>query len=287
MPVLTATAAGVRHRRRWLFSDLDVTVGPGEVAAVVGPPGSGRTTVLLALTGRFRLSAGKVSLAGAAALGHVPAVEQPEPVLTVIEHVRERLALLGRSTRDAAAVDVCGLDPSLRGWQLTPLQRQLLGIVLARLAEPAVVGLDGVDDGLDAAEQAELWRVIDGLTGAGIAVVVTARDVDPGRVATVINLGAPAGKQSLAPAETGGGTPAGEPRAATEDSGAVEPPRIPAPRSPADDRPTQELAAARSDDPLDVEQAAHEPGDDRENKASEGSAETAADDAPVAADGEK
>ena len=49
MPVLTAAGAGVRHRRRWLFQDLDVSVEPGEIVAVVGPPGSGRTTVLLAL----------------------------------------------------------------------------------------------------------------------------------------------------------------------------------------------------------------------------------------------
>ena len=60
MSVLTAHGAGVRHRGRWLFRDLDVTVEPGELVAVVGPPGSGRTTLLLALADRFRLSAGKV-----------------------------------------------------------------------------------------------------------------------------------------------------------------------------------------------------------------------------------
>ena len=64
MPVLTATGAGVRHRRRWLFRDLDVTVEPGELVAVVGPPGSGRTTVLLALARRFRLTSGKIQIAG-------------------------------------------------------------------------------------------------------------------------------------------------------------------------------------------------------------------------------
>src|SRR5690349_7857811 len=46
MSVLHAQAAGVRRRRRWLFRDLDVSVSPGDVVAIVGPPGSGRTTVL-------------------------------------------------------------------------------------------------------------------------------------------------------------------------------------------------------------------------------------------------
>src|SRR5689334_392114 len=102
MPVLTARGAGVRHRRRWLFRDLDVTVEPGDLVAVVGPPGSGRTTLLLAMARRFRLSAGEVRLTGRAALGHVPEVTAPEPAFTVADHVRERLALLGRSRRESA-----------------------------------------------------------------------------------------------------------------------------------------------------------------------------------------
>jgi ABC-2 type transport system ATP-binding protein len=191
MPVLTATGAGVRHRRRWLFRDLDITAEPGDIVAVTGVPGSGRTTVLLALAKRFRLSAGQVDLAGVAALGHVPDVTQPEPVLTVAEHVRERLALLGRPSREAGAVELYGLDPALKGWQLTPLQKQLLGIALARLARPAVIALDGMDDGLNTAESETLWQAIAGLAADGIAFVVTAREADPERVTTVVTLGDP------------------------------------------------------------------------------------------------
>jgi ABC-type multidrug transport system ATPase subunit len=188
MPVLSATGAGVRHRRRWLFRDLDVTVEPGELAAVVGPPGSGRTTVLLALAGRLRLSAGKIEISGTAALGYVPDVTAPEPVFTVAEHVRERLALLGRPVGE---VRLHGLDPGLKGWQLSPYQRQVLGVVLAELAAPQVIALDGVEDGLDAAERDALWAVLDGLTERGIAVLITAREVDEARVGTVVHLADP------------------------------------------------------------------------------------------------
>jgi ABC-2 type transport system ATP-binding protein len=193
MPVLTAAGAGVRHRGRWVFRDLEVEVAPGEIVAVVGPPGSGRTTVLLALAKRFRLSTGEVSLSGTAALGYVPGVEQPEPMLTVAEHVRERLALLGRprgEAGDVIAAGLYGLAPELRGWQLSPYQRQLLGLVLARLEGPGVIALDGVDDGLDAREQAELWGLLAGLAEAGVAVLVTAREVDPDCVTTMVRLGA-------------------------------------------------------------------------------------------------
>jgi ABC-2 type transport system ATP-binding protein len=200
MPVLTATGAGVRHRRRWLFRDLDVTAEPGELLAVVGVPGSGRTTVLLALAQRFKLSAGQVELTGPAALGYVPEVEQPEPVFSVAEHVKERLALLGRSGREADAVPLYGLDPTLKGWQLTPYQRHLLGLALARLGRPAVIVLDGIDEGLDAAERDNLWHILGELTGEGAVVVVTAREIEPERVATVINLADPQAPETAASA---------------------------------------------------------------------------------------
>src|SRR3954452_2555318 len=187
MPVLSASGAGVRHHRRWLFRDLDVNVEPGEIVAIVGPPGSGRTTVLLALSRRFKLSAGRVT--GSASLGWVPEVTSPEPVLTVSEHVRERLLLIGRSPREADRVPLLGLNPRAKGFELSPYERQVLGLVLARLEEPRVIALDGVDEGLDARETDELWRVLDSIAGEGIAVLVTAREIDPDRVSTVVRLG--------------------------------------------------------------------------------------------------
>src|SRR4051812_46199643 len=115
MAVLTANGVGVRRDRGWLFRDLDVLVEPGESVAVVGPAGSGRTTLLLALARRFRPAAGRVTVEGRVALGYVPEVTEPEPVFTVIEHVRERLALLGRRRREASDADLFGLDPDATG----------------------------------------------------------------------------------------------------------------------------------------------------------------------------
>ncbi|GIM89495.1 ABC transporter ATP-binding protein [Paractinoplanes toevensis] len=189
MSVLTARAVGVRRHRHWLFRDLDVSVEPGEIVAVVGPPGSGRTTVLLSLAKRFRLAAGQVTAEGRVALGYVPEVTEPEPVFTVTEHVRERLSLLGRRRREAADVDLYGLDPHARGRDLSPYQKQLLGLVLARLERPAVIALDGLDDGLDQREQAALLHHLTQIAASGPAVVLTAREVDRSAVSTVIDLG--------------------------------------------------------------------------------------------------
>ena len=186
MPVITARGAGVRQRRRWLFRDLDVSVEPGEMVAVVGPPGSGRTTLLLSLAGRFRLTSGKVAVDGAAALGHVPGVTDPEAVFTVAEHIRERRALLGRRAGEPG--DLHGLDPQRQGRDLTPYEKQLLGLILARMAKPSVIALDGLDHDLDADEQAWLLKALHEIAAGRTTVVFTARDIDPAQVTTVIRL---------------------------------------------------------------------------------------------------
>jgi ABC-2 type transport system ATP-binding protein len=189
MSVLTATGAGVRHHRQWLVQGLDLRIEPGETVAVVGPPGSGRTSALLALARRLRLSAGKIEITGTASLGHVPGVVEPEPVFTVTEHIRERLALLGRGRDTDVALH--GLDPELRGRELTPYQRQVLGLILAGLNEPSVIALDGVDAGLDAGERTALWALLGVLAADGVAVLVTAREVDPSVVDQVVRLSDP------------------------------------------------------------------------------------------------
>ena len=53
----------------------------------------------------------------------------------------------------------------------------MLGIVLALLEDPHFLALDGVDDGLDADEQQQLWTVLREVAGTGIAVLVTARRI--------------------------------------------------------------------------------------------------------------
>lgn len=262
MSVLTATGAGVRHRRRWLVRDLDLRIEAGERVAVVGPPGSGRTTALLALARRLRLTTGRIDLGGTAALAHVPDVEEPEPVFTVLEHVRERLALLGRPRRAAGAVPLFGLDPDLRGRDLSPYQRHLLGLVLAMINEPAVIALDGVDAGLDRAEQDALWTLLAEITAGGTAVLVTAREVDPARVDRVVTLGDPrsgaAGRPTVE-VTLSGLTPQDEPREIPED----DPQAIP--EEQLEDDPQEVPEEQPEDDPRETPQ--RQPDDEAQKEA--------------------
>ncbi|PWU59692.1 ABC transporter ATP-binding protein, partial [Micromonospora globispora] len=91
MKIVEASGLGLRTRRGWVYRDVDLTAEAGELHAVTGPPGSGRTSLLLALAGRFPHTEGGLRRRGPAALGQVAGVHEPDPTLTVAEHIQERL----------------------------------------------------------------------------------------------------------------------------------------------------------------------------------------------------
>ncbi len=116
---VTATGYGLQGPRGWVFRDVGLAARPGSLIAVEGPSGSGRTCLLLALTGRMATTAGTAAVAGlplpkkkaavraATALAHVPGVTDLEPALTVAEHLRERV-LLQRRFGDSATATARG-----------------------------------------------------------------------------------------------------------------------------------------------------------------------------------
>ncbi len=172
MAVVTAHGLGLRTRRGWVFRGVDLAVRPGELVALTGPAGSGRTSLLLALAGYFRTNAGTVVREGRAGVGLVPGLNEPEPGLTAAEHARERLLLLGLPGR---AVDL-PVPATTLGRDLSPYQRQRLMLRLAEIGGPSLVVADDVDAGLSSDERAWLWRALEDLAERGYAVVVACRE---------------------------------------------------------------------------------------------------------------
>src|SRR2546430_11491566 len=153
MSVLVVEGLGLHARRGWVFRDVDLAVRSGDLVALTGPAGSGRTSLLLALAGHFRTSAGTRRLRGRAGIGLVPAINEPEPGLTAAEHLRERQLLLGR--RDPVPLPV---DGRTLGRDLTPYQRQRLMLALATIDEPELVGPDDAGPRPSGAQRARLWQ---------------------------------------------------------------------------------------------------------------------------------
>lgn len=219
---VTAEGLGMDGPRGRVFHDVSLQAPPGALIAVQGPSGSGRTCLLLTLTGRMKPTTGRAEVAGhrlprraaavrrISALGPVPSVTDPEPALSVAEHLRERALLEGRfaaspaavlhprrerataRTRAHEALAAAGLAPdSLERGLRTPvrdLERPAvfrLGVALALTASPRLLAVDDVGHKLSAAEHAAVWDLLRSLADRGITVLAVGEPPDGVEALTV------------------------------------------------------------------------------------------------------
>ncbi|MGW4702761.1 ATP-binding cassette domain-containing protein [Streptomyces sp. NPDC004285] len=206
---VVADGFGLKGPRGWAFREVSFRAEPGALVAIEGPSGSGRTCLLLALTGRMRTKEGHAEVGGLplprrmaavrriTALGQVPGVSELDPAFTVAEHLRERAllqrrfdgsvrALLRRPAERAAtararideAVRAAGLDldalpkgerTSVR--DLERLEALRLSIALALIGRPRLLAVDDTDLKLSDADRAEAWALLRSLAAAGTTVL--------------------------------------------------------------------------------------------------------------------
>ena len=210
---IVADGLGIRGPRGWAVRGISVDAEPGALIAVEGPSGSGRTCLLLALTGRMKVSEGSAAVGdvrlpkqmaavrGISALAH-------DPALTVAEHLRERALLQRRfgaslrgllrprgeraaeaGRRVEAALEAAGLDlealpkgPRTAVRDLERLEALRLSVALALVGGPRLLGIDDTDLKLSDGERAEVWALLKSLADAGTTVVAVCSEAPEGAV---------------------------------------------------------------------------------------------------------
>ncbi|MDX2682579.1 ATP-binding cassette domain-containing protein [Streptomyces sp. NY05-11A] len=236
---VTADGFGLRGPRGWAFRGIGVDAEPGSLIAIEGPSGSGRTSLLLALTGRMKATEGTAAVGGArlprqlaavrrvAGLAHVAGVTDLEPALTVGEHLHERALLerrFGGSVRELlrpraeratrarlrieTALAAAGLDPEAlpKGTRtavrdLDRLEALRLSVALALIGRPGLLGVDDVDLKLTSAEREEAWALLSSLAEAGTTVLAVCGEAPEGTVPVATRAGAvPADQETAAAA---------------------------------------------------------------------------------------
>ena len=191
----------VGHGRRALVRDVCLAVQPGQVVALIGPNGSGKTTILRTVAGQLRALGGVVELYGRA-LGDVPAAERartmsvmltgrPQTELLTCRDVVEagrypftgRLGVLGEKDHDVvtAAMEATGvLNLAERDFaHVSDGQRQRVLLARALCQEPRVLLLDEPTSYLDVRSQLEVLQLLRReARERGIAVVASLHEVD-------------------------------------------------------------------------------------------------------------
>jgi branched-chain amino acid transport system ATP-binding protein len=172
---------------------LSLTVAEGEIVALLGANGAGKSTTLRVIsglmppqTGTLRFAArpiGGLSPGAIVKLGvaHVPEGRRVFPGLTVRENI-----ILGGSNRErptraeleADAEEMFGIFPDIkpfenaRGWTLSGGQQQMLAIARGLMARPKLLLLDEPSLGLAPIIVQQVYKVIADIRRQGTTVLL-------------------------------------------------------------------------------------------------------------------
>ena len=203
--LLQTRALSVRFGGVSALTDVDVSVGEGELVGLIGPNGAGKTTFIDAVTG-FVESTGRVELAGRDITGSSPhrrarrgltrtfqslelfddltvaenvaaPLERPTAAGFVRDLLRPRSIRLDTGVGDALELlglaDLADRLPA----ELSHGQRRLVACARALAGSPALICMDEPAAGLDTAESAVLGRHLRAIADAGSAILLIDHDM--------------------------------------------------------------------------------------------------------------
>jgi len=198
-PLVRFDDATLAYRGRRIWSDLSVAFEPGSFTAILGPNGSGKTSLLRVILGLTALSAGTVDVLGAPprrgnpGIGYVPQQRTFDRDLPLRGRDLVGLGLnghrwgFGRPSSDArrqvaaaiAAVEATSYADAAIG-RLSGGEQQRLRIAQALVGDPRLLLCDEPLASLDLHHQQEITALIgDWQRQSGGSVLFVTHDVNP------------------------------------------------------------------------------------------------------------
>ena len=192
-PAVTADGIVVRYGALIAVRDVDLALRTGEITALMGRNGSGKSSLLWAMQGSGRRTAGTVMVAGtdpaklspAGARRLVSLVPQTPADLLYLDTVDAECAQADRDAGGSTTTARTILDaiaPGIGGGthprDLSAGQQLALVLAVQLSAEPAVILLDEPTRGLDYRAKAALTVTLDRLAGRGHAIAIATHDVE-------------------------------------------------------------------------------------------------------------
>ena len=189
-----------------VLKGIDLKVFPGELVAVMGPSGNGKTTLLNCLSGLDEIDAGTVFVDGAD-IHAMPDAKRTEhrarrmgfvfqsfnliPVFTAAENVELPLLVTGVKAKEARRkaeqmLELVGLGHRLRNRppELSGGEQQRVAIARALVTEPAIVWADEPTGNLDSETAAAVLSLLKEVHAAGQTIVMVTHDAAIGRAGT-------------------------------------------------------------------------------------------------------
>ena len=163
MSLISVENLRVDYGANTVLHDVSLTLEPGEIVTIVGPNGSGKTSLLRAVIGAVQPVAGRITTKPGLRIGYVPQKLHIDQTLPIT--VERFLRLTGRVSRAdcRTALEHAGV-PDLLKRQMSQLSGgQFQRVLLARalITRPDVLLLDEATQGLDQSGSAAFYRQIE------------------------------------------------------------------------------------------------------------------------------
>ena len=189
----------VRYAKEAALTDLSLSIDSGELVALVGPSGAGKTTALRLLQGLVRPTDGKLWIGGVSVhrtwafrirrlrrrigviyqdyrlLENRTAIENVAFALQVADLTVPRAEARRRAEVQLGQVGLAGREKA-RPYQLSGGQQQRLAIARALVARPRILLADEPTASLDAAQARNVLRLFKQISDSGTTVVLATHD---------------------------------------------------------------------------------------------------------------
>ena len=190
--MLRVEALNTYYGRGHILQGVDLAVGEGEIAAVLGRNGVGKTTTLRSIVGLARPRSGRVvigerDVAGwpphrivRLGVGYVPEGRMIFPDLTVVENIQVAQRVPAKHWTLERLFE---LFPSLaerrrsKGSQLSGGEQQMLAVARALVADPRIMLLDEPSQGLAPLVVEEIMRLIRRLRAEGVSFLLVEQNL--------------------------------------------------------------------------------------------------------------
>ncbi len=186
-------------------SGVTLDCARGEVFGFVGPDGAGKTTIMRLLAAVMTPDEGSILIEGLdvvanpeLARSHISYMPQRFGLyedLTVDENIEFFAELFGIDRRDrderaARLLAASGMTPfrDRRAGQLSGGMKQKLGLTCSLIHTPKVLLLDEPTAGVDPVSRRDFWRILYGLRGEGVSIVVATSYLDEAERCTRLGL---------------------------------------------------------------------------------------------------
>jgi len=175
--------------------DFSFEAAKGEILALVGPDGAGKTSVFRSVCGLLRYDTGEIRIAGfdvatefdkiKPLLGYMPQSFSLYPDLSVEENLSFYAGLFGLrkgefEKKRKLLYDFSGLGPfhDRRAGALSGGMKQKLALSCALVHDPEVLMLDEPTTGVDPLSRRQFWDILKNLRSGGSAIVVSTPYMD-------------------------------------------------------------------------------------------------------------